>query len=142
MLSHSPPAGFIAPCLPTPILRPPSGALWVHEVKHDGYRMIAWRDGNDVRLYNRRGDDWSERYRAVVIALRALRVKTCLIDGELVIRDESGVSSYERLHSRQHDHAALLYAFDLLALDGQDLRRETLETRKTTLASLLRKSPT
>jgi bifunctional non-homologous end joining protein LigD len=61
-----------------------------------------------------------------------------LIDSELVVCDEAGVSSFERLCSRQHDHTAFLYAFDLLALDGQDLRREPFETRKATLASLLR----
>jgi bifunctional non-homologous end joining protein LigD len=141
MLLRSPPAGFIAPCLPTPILRPPSGPLWVHEIKHDGYRMMAWREGDDVRLYTRRGYDWSERYPAVVAAVQALKVGSCLIDGELVVCDDAGVSSFERLRSRQHDHIAFLYAFDLLALDGQDLRREPLETRKATLASLLRKSP-
>jgi bifunctional non-homologous end joining protein LigD len=141
MLLRSPPAGFIAPCLPTPILRPPSGPLWVHEIKHDGYRMMAWREGDDVRLYTRRGYDWSERYPAVVAALRTLKVGSCLIDGELVVCDEAGVSSFERLRSRQHDHTAFLYAFDLLTLDGQDLRREPFETRKVTLASLLRRSP-
>ena len=140
MLLRSPPAGFIAPCLPTPILRPPTGPLWVHEIKHDGYRLMAWRAGDDVRLYTGRGYDWSDRYPAVVTALRALRVGSCLIDGELVVCDDAGVSSFERLRSRQHDHAVFLYAFDLLALDGQDLRRDPLETRKATLASLLRKS--
>jgi ATP-dependent DNA ligase len=141
MLLHSPPAGFIAPCLPTPILRPPSGPLWVHEIKHDGYRLIARRDGDDVRLYTQRDYDWSQRYPAVTAALRSLRVGSCVIDGELVVCDDAGVSSFERLRSRQHDHIAFLYAFDLLALDGDDLRREPLETRKATLASLLRKSP-
>jgi bifunctional non-homologous end joining protein LigD len=140
MLLRSPPAGFIAPCLPTPILRPPTGPLWVHEIKHDGYRLVARRDGDDARLHTRRGYDWSERYPAVVTALRALRVGSCLIDGELVVCDDAGVSSFGRLRSRQYDHIAFLYAFDLLALDGQDLRRETFETRKATLASLLRKS--
>jgi ATP-dependent DNA ligase len=103
--------------------------------------MMAWREGDDVRLYTRRGYDWSERYPAVVAALRTLKVGSCLIDGELVVCDEAGVSSFERLRSRQHDHTAFLYAFDLLTLDGQDLRREPFETRKVTLASLLRRSP-
>jgi bifunctional non-homologous end joining protein LigD len=83
----------------------------------------------------------SDRYLAVVTAMRALKVKSCLIDGELVVCDDGGASSFERLRSRQHDRVAFLYAFDLLALDGQDLRRELLETHKATLASLLRKSP-
>src|SRR4029453_724386 len=97
--------------------------------------------GGHVRVYTRRGYDWRGRYPAVVAALRALKVGSCLIDGELVVCDDAGVSASERLPSRQHDHIAFLYAFDLLALDGQDLRREPLETRKATLASLLRKSP-
>jgi hypothetical protein len=72
--------------------------------------MMAWRDGDDVRLYTRRGYDWSERYPAVVAALRTLKVGSCLIDGELVVCDEAGVSSFERLRSHQHDHTAFLYA--------------------------------
>jgi bifunctional non-homologous end joining protein LigD len=131
MLLRSQPAGFIAPCLPTPILRPPTGPLWVHEIKHDGYRMMAWRDGDDVRLYTRRGYDWSERYPAVVAAVQELKIGSCLIDGELVVCDGAG----RHRSSRQRDHFAFLYAFDL------DLRREPLETRKATLASLLRNSP-
>ena len=72
----------------------------------------------------------------MVAALRSLKVGSCLIDGELVVCDDAGVSSFGRLRSRQYDHIAFLYAFDLLSLDGQDLRRETFETRKATLASL------
>jgi bifunctional non-homologous end joining protein LigD len=68
----------------------------------------------------------------VVAALQALKVGSCLIDGELVVSDDAGVSSFERLRSRRHDHVAFLYAFDLLSLDGQDLRREPLETRRAT----------
>jgi bifunctional non-homologous end joining protein LigD len=71
-----------------------------------------------VRLYTRRRDDWSGRYPAVVAAPRTLKVGSCLIDGELVVCDETGVSSFERLRSRQHDHTGFLYAFDLLALAG------------------------
>ena len=131
--------GFIEPCVPSLAPKPPAGPNWLHEIKHDGYRLMAWRDGNDVRLYTRRGFDWSDRYLAVVTAVRALKVKACLIDGELVVCDDAGVPSFERLRSRQHDRVAFLYAFDLLGLDGEDLRREPLETRKATLASLLRK---
>jgi bifunctional non-homologous end joining protein LigD len=106
VLLRSPTSGFIAPCLPTPILRPSTGPLWVHEIKHDGYRLMAWPDGDDVRLYTRRGYDWSERHPTVVAALRALRVSSCLIDGELVVCDDAGMRSFERLRSRRHDHVA------------------------------------
>jgi bifunctional non-homologous end joining protein LigD len=135
------PLGFVEPCLPSPAEKPPRGPDWLHEIKHDGFRFLAWRDGDRVRLFTRRGHDWSDRYPAVTTAVRALKVQSCLIDGELVVCDETGVSSFERLRSREHDRTALLYAFDLLKLDGQDLRREPLETRKATLSSLLRKPP-
>src|SRR5437016_4029882 len=135
------PFGFIEPCLPSSAPKPPAGQSWLHEIKHDGFRLMALRDGDDVRLYTRRGNDRRDRYTAVAKALRALKVGSCLIDGELVVCDDAGISSFERLRSHQHDNLAFLYAFDLLTIDGQDLRREPLETRKATLASLLRKPP-
>src|SRR2546421_184799 len=135
------PLGFIEPCLPSPAPSPPAGQNWLHEIKHDGFRLMAWREGDAVRLYTRRGNERSSRYTAVASALRALKVTSCVIDGELIVCDEAGLSSFDRLLSHQHDHVAFLYAFDLLAIDGQDLRREPLETRKATLASLLRKAP-
>jgi ATP-dependent DNA ligase len=115
MLLRSAPAGFIATCLPTPILRPPSGPLWVHEIKHDGYRMMAWREGDVVRLYTRRGYDWSERYPSVVAALRSLKVGSCLLDGELVVCDDAGVSSSAR-HSavRPFSRTPIFRGYDAL----------------------------
>ena len=121
------PFGFIEPCLPSSAPKPPAGQSWLHEIKHDGFHLLAVRDGNNVHLYTRRGNDWSERYPAVIAAVLALRVGSCLIDGELVVCDDGGVSSFERLRSRKHDRIAFLYAFDLLAMDGEDLRREPLE---------------
>ena len=141
MSNRNTPLGFVEPCLPSPTEKPPSGDDWIHEIKHDGFRFLAWRDGYRVRLFTRRGYDWSDRYPTLVRAIGALRVSSCLIDGELVVCDETGKSSFERLRSREHDQAALLYAFDLLKLDGDDIRRETLDTRKATLSSLLRKPP-
>jgi bifunctional non-homologous end joining protein LigD len=135
------PSGFIEPCLPSPADSLPSGPEWVHEIKHDGFRLMAWREGDRIRLFTRNGNDWSDRYPAIAAALGSLKLRSCLIDGEVVACEENGVASFELLRGRQHDRAAFLYAFDLLQLDGQDLHREPLETRKATLASLLRKAP-
>ena len=73
------PVGFIEPCLPTSAPKPPAGPSWQHEIKHDGFRLMARRDGNQVRLYTRRGNDWTERYPAVLTAVLALKVGSCLI---------------------------------------------------------------
>jgi bifunctional non-homologous end joining protein LigD len=135
------PAGFIEPCLPSPAAAPPSGPDWVHEVKHDGYRLMARRDSTGIRLLTRNGHDWASRYPLIVEAVNRLKVRSCLIDGEAVACDENGLAVFERLRRKPSGKHVSLYAFDLLELDGEDLRREPLETRKATLASLLRKSP-
>jgi bifunctional non-homologous end joining protein LigD len=138
--SPSPRCGFIEPCLPSPAGRPPSGPGWVHEIKHDGFRMMIRRDGAGVRLLTRRGNDWTQRYPLIAAAVAALRVRSCLIDGEAVACEGDGMPSFDRLRYRRADASVFLFAFDLLELDGQDLRREPFETRKATLASLLRGS--
>ena len=81
---------FIEPCLPSPADRPPSGANWIHEIKHDGYRLMARRDSVGIRLITRRGNDWSDRFPLVVEAVNHLKVRSCLIDGEVVCCDERG----------------------------------------------------
>ena len=131
---------FIEPCLPSPADRPPSGPGWLHEIKHDGYRLMARRDPVGIRLITRRGNDWSDRFPLVVEAVNHLKVRSCLIDGEVVCCDERGLARFDVLRRRRNEVDAFLYAFDLLELDGTDLRREPLETRKATLASILRKS--
>jgi ATP-dependent DNA ligase len=133
-------SGFIEPCLPSPADKPPSGANWIHEIKHDGYRLMARRDPVGIRLLTRRGNDWSNRFPLVVEAVNHLKVRSCLIDGEVVCCDERGLAVFHVLRRRQNEADAFLYAFDLLELDGTDLRREPIEVRKATLASILRKS--
>ena len=86
------------------------------------------------------GNDWADRFPLVVEAVNHLKVRSCLIDGEVVCCDERGLASFDMLRHRRNEPEAFLYAFDLLELDGQDLRREPLEVRKATLASLLRRS--
>jgi len=142
MVLRACPSGFIEPCLPSPADRLPSGPDWVHEIKHDGYRLMARRDpiAIGVQLLTRNGHDWSPRYPLIVEAVNHLKVRSCLIDGEAVACDGNGLAVFERLRRKPTGRHVLLYAFDLLELDGEDLRREPFETRKATLASLLRGS--
>jgi ATP dependent DNA ligase domain len=84
---------FIEPCLPSPANRPPSGSGWLHEIKHDGYRLMARRDPVGIRLITRRGNDWSEQFPLVVEAVNHLKVRSCLIDGEVVCCDEHGLDA-------------------------------------------------
>ena len=136
----SPP--FIEPCLPSAGEQPPTGPGWVHEIKHDGYRLMVRRDALSVgiRLLTRNGHDWASRFPLILQAVRRLKVRSCLIDGEAVCCNEHGVPSFDKLRYRSNDPEVVLIAFDLLELDGNDLRREPLEVRKQTLASLLRGS--
>jgi ATP-dependent DNA ligase len=131
------PAGFIAPCLPTSALQPPSGDDWLHEIKHDGFRVIARKSGERVRLYSRPGNDLTDRFPLIVEALARLQPRSCILDCEAVACGEDGIASFDRIRYRRHDADVFLYAFDLIELDGDDLRREPLAVRKATLASLL-----
>ena len=133
-------AGFIAPCLPTKAHEPPSGGLWLHEIKHDGFRVIARKEGPRVRLYSRPGNDLTRRFPLIVEALRRLRSRSCIIDGEAVVCGDNGIASFDRIRYRRHDGDAFLYAFDLIELNGDDLRRDPLEVRKATLASIVAKA--
>jgi bifunctional non-homologous end joining protein LigD len=94
MLSRTrlPPSGFIEPCLPSSAERPPSGPGWIHEIKHDGYRLMARRDPIGIRLLTRSGRDWTPRYPLIVEAVDRLKVRSCLIDGEAVACDENGLA--------------------------------------------------
>jgi ATP-dependent DNA ligase len=118
-------SGFIEPCLPNPADRPPDGPDWVHEIKHDGYRLMARRDSVGIRLLTRNGYDWSPRYPLIVEAVNRLKVRSCLIDGEAVICDDKGRAVFDRLRQVRHQSRhVFLCAFDLLELDSKDLRGE------------------
>jgi bifunctional non-homologous end joining protein LigD len=127
------PAGFIAPCLPTKTDKLPSSSEWLHEIKHDGFRVIARKRGVQVRLYSRPRNDLTDRFPLIVEALARLRSRSCIIDGEAVACDDNGVTSFNRVRYRRHDESIFLYAFDLIELNGVDLRRDPLEDRKATL---------
>ena len=111
--------------------------MWVHEIKHDGYRLIFRRTDDRVRLFTRRGYDWTKRFPRVVDAARRLQVSSIILDGEAVVCGEDGVSDFDRLHSQRCDEHVFLYAFDLLEINGEDYRAEALEKRKAKLETLL-----
>jgi ATP-dependent DNA ligase len=92
MLQRIFPAGFIAPCLPTKTDKLPSGSQWLHEIKHDGFRIIARKTGAQLRLYSRPGNDLTRRFPLIVETLARLRSRSCIIDGEAVACDDNGVA--------------------------------------------------
>jgi bifunctional non-homologous end joining protein LigD len=131
------PAGFVVPCLPTNAPQPPSGDLWLHEIKHDGFRVIARKNGQRVKLYSRPGNDLTYRFPLIVEGLARLRSRSCIIDGEAVACGDDGVALFDRIRYRRHDASVFMWAFDIIELNGDDLRCEPLEWRKATLAKLL-----
>jgi bifunctional non-homologous end joining protein LigD len=131
------PDGVPKPCIPTRSDTVPSGAAWLHEIKHDGYRLMVHRDGASVRVITLGGYDWLARYPAIVSAARRLPSKRFLIDGEGVVEGCDGVADFSLLHSRQHDAWCYLIGLDLLELGKRDLRPLPLEMRKSLLSELL-----
>ena len=133
-------SGFIEPCLPMMSRTVPTGAGWAYEIKHDGFRFICCRDGDRIRLFSGGGHDRSAQLPAVAEALRALPVTSVTLDGEVVICGADGVSQFDRMSTvfgRRGSREAFLYAFDILELDGQDLRGKRWDARRALLARLL-----
>jgi bifunctional non-homologous end joining protein LigD len=135
------PACPFEPCIPTRATKVPTGPDWIHEIKHDGYRLIVQKDQKRARLFTRNGHDWTDRYPLIVEAALRNRSSSFVIDGEAVLLGVDGASDFDGLHSRQHDDEVQLYAFDALMLDGDDLRKLPLAMRKTNLARLLARRP-
>src|SRR6478735_2235451 len=130
---------FIEPQLASPVDQPPEGKHWIHEVKHDGYRSQVVIERGQVRVFSRNGHDWSARYPGIIRAAAKLHCKSAIIDGETIVQDGDGRSDFESLQSaiRVQPYSIILYAFDLLHLDGKDLRQETLSERRTLLKRLI-----
>jgi bifunctional non-homologous end joining protein LigD len=131
---------FIPPQLATQSDEPPSQSTWLHELKLDGYRIQARKDGDKVQLLTRTGLDWTHRMKAVAEAVAQLPAKTVLLDGEVVVLDADGLTSFANLQAAFKDgakHPLTYYVFDLLHLNGHNLRPLPLEQRKSTLAALL-----
>ena len=114
----------LTPQLASPVERPPEGGDWLHEIKLDGYRTLAFRDGEAVRLITRGGLDWTHRYGDLAEAFRALPCREAVVDGEIVVQDEGGVSRFALLQdalSRGARNELVFFAFDLVRLDGWNL---------------------
>lgn len=131
---------FLEPSLASRCEKPPSGPKWVHEIKYDGYRVQARIDGPEIQLLTRNKLDWTERFHTIADALKALRLGSALIDGEIIVEDASGISSFNQL---QADLKAgrfdrfRYFAFDLLYCEGFDLTKAVLKDRKDLLQQLL-----
>ena len=141
---HSAVPAFIEPCLATLVDKAPDGDNWIHEIKFDGYRIQARLDSGKVKLLTRRGLDWTKKFPTIAEAVAKLPAKAALIDGELVSEGDDGISSFsllqEDLKSGRHDRMTF-YVFDLMHLDGDDLKSLPLTERKAALARLLAKAP-
>jgi bifunctional non-homologous end joining protein LigD len=133
--------GFIRPCLALLAADAPQGEGWLHEIKFDGYRLMAHLRDGEVTLFTRSGLDWTTRFPLIAEGLRHLRADVAIIDGEAVIEDEGGVSDFSALQAALRDgkaaSQAIFYGFDLLYLDGYDLRGAALDNRKAALAALM-----
>jgi bifunctional non-homologous end joining protein LigD len=137
------PLGFIEPCLPTNGRTVPTGVQWAFEIKHDGFRFICRRDDDRVRVFSRNGRDWTDRVPLIAEAIGKLRVKSVTLDGEGVVCRPDGVTDFDRLRaavSRLGSRDAFLYAFDLLELDGENMRPYEWHVRRTTLRSLIKRA--
>jgi bifunctional non-homologous end joining protein LigD len=128
-------------CLPTSGKAVPTGPEWFHEIKYDGYRLRIEREGERVRLITKGGYDWTRRYPRIVEAARKNRQSRFVVDGEAIVRGVDGYSDFNALHSNRHYDEVELIAFDVLALEGDDLRGLPLSLRKTKLARLLSRRP-
>jgi len=128
-------------CLPTRGIKVPGGPDWLHKIKYDGYRLRVERNGDRVRLITRGGYDWTKRFPWIVEAALKNRQRQFIVDGEAVILGLDGISDFNALHLGKHNDEVQLYAFDVLAMDGDDLRDLPLSTRKKKLARLLARRP-
>lgn len=138
---HSTPAkiGFIPPLLPTLVDEPPAADGWIHEIKHDGWRVQLLIEDHRIRTFTRNGHDYSRQMASIVSAAHDLGCQSAVIDGELIVQDEAGRSDYEALRRAMtgEQQKLVFYAFDLMVIDGQDIRRERLVDRKGRLRELI-----
>src|SRR5436190_1126024 len=111
----------IEPCLPRAAKEPPAGPGWIHEIKHDGFRILARRDTRGVRLFTRNGYDFTARFPKIDAAVEKLDVSSCVIDGEAIVVNPDGLSVFDLICYRHHDATAVLCAFDLIEVAGTDL---------------------
>jgi bifunctional non-homologous end joining protein LigD len=138
------PPRFVPPQLATLVDHPPAGDQWLHEIKYDGYRIACRIAGGKATMLTRGGLDWTPKFAALAERAAGLPVDTALIDGEVVVLNETGVSSFSALQqalSEGDDNALTYFAFDLLDLDGKELTARPLEERKAALRALFADVP-
>lgn len=135
--------GFIEPVLAEQVDRVPRGERWIHEIKFDGYRAQLHIANQDITIYTRTGLDWTDRFRKVAHDADLINAKAAIIDGEIVVPGEGGKTDFAILQNSLTGKAdnLIMVAFDLLYLDGRDLRRLPLLERKAALKALVGKSP-
>ncbi|RWC49665.1 RNA ligase family protein [Mesorhizobium sp.] len=130
---------FVPPLMPTLVEKPPEGDGWIHEVKFDGYRSQLIIDDDGTRIYTRNGHDWTAKYRDLVKEAANLGAESAIVDGEIIVIDDVGLSDFGELRNaitrRQHD--LYFVAFDLLHLNGHDLRDMPLEDRREILQAMI-----
>jgi DNA ligase D-like protein (predicted ligase) len=133
------PLEFIKPQLASSVDRPPPRAIWIHEVKYDGYRTLLIIERRKARAYTRNGFDWTECYPGITKAAAKLQSRSAIIDGEVIVQNGRGVSDFEALKSaiRLRPRSLIFCAFDLLHLDGKDLRDRSLMERRAKLKELV-----
>jgi bifunctional non-homologous end joining protein LigD len=132
---------FIEPMKATMGAAPPANGLWLYEVKFDGFRVLAIKNGKDVELWSRNEKPLQARFPEVVKAISKLPIKSCILDGEVCALDESGRSSFQLLQNRgETNHPVIYYVFDVLFEGAKDLRNLPLTERKTRLDAILSKA--
>jgi bifunctional non-homologous end joining protein LigD len=131
--------GFIEPALASKVERVPEGTRWIHEIKFDGYRVQVHIANNDVKIYTRRGHDWTRRFRKIAEDVWHVKAGSAIIDGEVVVPSADGTTDFAVLQNELKGRSTriVLVAFDLLYLNGQDLRRLPLARRKAELKKIL-----
>lgn len=129
---------FVTPMAALLVNTLPEGDEWLYEAKFDGYRSLALKDGVGVKLLSRKGNNLTADYPAIRQAVAALKTKSAVLDGEIVAFDESGRPSFQHLHHRSANPAAIRYfAFDLLHLNGRNLQADSLMTRRAALQKII-----
>ncbi len=131
------PAGFIVPAQPALVALPPTGQDWIHEITHDGYRVIARKEAGRVALWTRHLTDFTDRLPRIAEAVRSLPVDGALVDGEAVVFRPDGHSDFAALRTKRGAERAAFVAFDLLNVEGKDFRKLPLEVRRARLEALI-----
>jgi bifunctional non-homologous end joining protein LigD len=134
--------GFIPPALATKVEKVPSDERWIHEIKFDGYRVQLHIINDDIRVFTRRGNDWTKRFRKIAGDAYLINAASAILDGEVVVPAEDGTTDFSVLQNELKGNSSkiVMVAFDLLYLNGQDLQKLPLTERKAALKKLIAKT--